>query len=219
MKKFSLALVLLLSFLYGSENEIIIKSVNALDRFMAIPEEQIPPKLLRKAKAIAIVPDMIRGGFVVAGRYGKGILTIRKKDGWSDPLFIKMYGASLGWQIGLESIDVILVFTNFKGVQKVLAENVTLGTDLSIAVGPVGRNAMAATDITLNAQIYSYSRSMGAFAGLALAGSQLQIDEEANMKFYNLSEFDPNKIIYGNHATNNSYVSILKQKLQQYEKW
>ncbi len=218
MKKLLLFCFMLFA-LYADENSLLIKAVNALDRFMALPEERIPPKFLRQAGAIAIIPDMVRGGVIVGARYGKGILLIRQKGEWSDPIFIKMYGGSLGWQIGLESIDVVLIFKEAKSALELLDHAITLGADLSVAVGPVGRIAGAATDIEFKAKIYTYSRSMGAYAGIAFAGAKLEVDYEANQRFYRC---DPSKlylILQGKCHKDNPYLKILKQKLKEYSRW
>ena len=218
MKKLLLFCFMLFA-LYADENSLLIKAVNALDRFMALPEERIPPRFLRQAGAIAIIPDMVRGGLIVGARYGKGILLIRQNGDWSDPIFIRMYGGSLGWQIGLESIDVVLIFKEAKSALELLDHAITLGADLSVAVGPVGRIAGAATDIEFKAKIYTYSRSMGAYAGIAFAGAKLEVDYEANQRFYRC---DPSKlylILQGKCHKENPYLKILKQKLKEYSKW
>ncbi|MRI58376.1 MAG: hypothetical protein C6H99_02605 [Epsilonproteobacteria bacterium] len=187
---------------------------------MALPEERIPPKLFKKAGAIAIIPNLVRGGFIVGARYGKGVLLIKNGKEWSDPIFIKIYGGSLGWQIGLEAIDVVLVFADKKSALELLEGKVTLGADLSVAVGPVGRAGQAATDIDFKAKIYSYSRSMGAFAGIALAGAVLEVDYDANMRFYGC---DPSKVYLIINGTckhkNNQFLKVLKRKLNEYSSW
>ncbi|WP_041354004.1 lipid-binding SYLF domain-containing protein [Nitratiruptor sp. SB155-2] len=218
MRKFAL-LFLLGIYIIANENGTLIAAVNALDRFMALPEERIPPKLLRRAAAIAIVPNLIRGGFVVGARFGKGVLLVKNRNGWSDPVFIKLYGGSLGWQIGLENIDVILIFKNRQNALRLLSNSLTLGGDLSIALGPVGRAGQKATDLGFRAQILSYSRSMGAFAGLALAGSRLEVDYEANAHFYHCDPYKIYQIIQGKCHVTNTYVQVLKEKLREYASW
>ncbi len=203
----------------ANENTLLIKAVNALDRFMALPEERIPPKFIKNAGAIAIIPDMIKGGMIVGARYGKGVLFIRKGGDWSDPIFIRMYGGSLGWQIGLESIDVVLIFEDSKSALELLNTKLTLGADLSIAVGPVGREGQASVDSGFKAKIYSYSRSMGVYAGIAFAGAILEIDYDANQRFYHC---DPSKlylIVNGKCHKNNEFLRVLKRKLREYSKW
>ncbi len=216
MKKLWILLFLAV-FSFANVDSIVIKSASALDRFMALPEEEIPPKLLRKAKAIAIIPDLIRGGFIAGARFGKGVLLVRMPQGWSDPIFIKLYGASLGWQIGLESIDVVLIFTDMASVQKLLNGSLTLAADASLAVGPVGRAASVGTDFS--AQILSYSRSMGAYVGVALAGAKLEVDYDTMLRAY---KCDPTKIyliLQGQCRYDNQFVRILKNKINRYSAW
>lgn len=218
MKKI-IAIFLFCFSLFANENSTLIAAVNALDSFMALPEERVPPRLLAKAAAVAIIPNLIRGGFVVAARYGKGVLLFRQNGSWSDPVFVKLYGGSLGWQIGLESIDVMLMFRDRKSALQVLSNSLTLGGDLSIAVGPLGRAGQKATDLGFEAQIYSYSKSMGAFAGLALAGARLEVDYDANARFYHCDPYKVYQIIDGKCHVRNSFVDVLKQKLQEYANW
>ncbi len=218
MKKFFMLFLFSLT-LFASPNEILIDAVNTLDRFMALPEEKIPLKYLKKAQAIAIIPNLIRGGFIAGARYGKGILVFKKKGGWSDPVFIKLYGASLGWQIGLESIDVILIFVDRKSALKVLQNKVTLAADISIAAGPVGRAGMVGSVTKPKAQVYSYSRSMGAYVGVALAGSSLEVDFEENQKFYGCDPQKLYKIIDGKCNVQNEFLKVLHQKLREYTEW
>ncbi len=153
---------------------------------MAIPEKSIPPSLLNNAYAVAVIPNVIKGGFVFGGRYGWGVLVVKTKERkWSAPAFISIAAGSVGYQIGLQSIDVILVFKRKKSVDRITKGKFTLGADASIAAGPVGRAASAGTDIRLEAEIYSYSRSRGLFAGVSLEGSALQMKDESNRLFYN----------------------------------
>ncbi len=167
------------------QESIVISAVNIMNKIMSIPESSIPPKLLRNAKAIAIIPNVIKVGFVLGGRFGRGVLSVRGKNGrWSAPCFINLTGGSIGWQIGAQSSDIILVFKTRRGVDGIVGGKFTLGADAAIAAGPVGRNASAATDAAMNAEIYSYSRSKGLFAGVSLAGSSLAINDEYNKNYY-----------------------------------
>ncbi len=159
-------------------------AIEVMEQIMAVPEKGIPPVLLNNAQGIAIVPGVIKAGFIVGGRYGKGIMVIRENEGWSNPSFVSITGGSIGWQIGAESVDVILVFKTKRGVENMMKGKFTLGVDAAVAAGPVGRQASAATDVQLKAEIYSYSRSRGLFAGISLEGAALQIDDEANAAFY-----------------------------------
>jgi lipid-binding SYLF domain-containing protein len=161
------------------------EATEVLNEIMAIPEKGIPPSLLKDAEGVAIIPRVIKVGFVIGGRHGKGIMVIKNKRGeWSYPFFISFTGGSIGWQIGAQSTDIILVFRTQRSVDGIIRGKFTLGADASIAAGPVGRHAEAGTDIELKAEILSYSRSRGIFAGVSLEGSTLQIDYDSNEEFY-----------------------------------
>lgn len=167
-----------------AEDDRLYAASDVLHQINEIPENAIPPELLADAYGIAVIPGVIKAGFWVGGRWGKGVIAVRQKDGWSNPSFITLAGGSFGPQIGAQSTDIILVFKTRRGVENLAASKVTLGADASIAAGPVGRQASAATDGQLKAEIYSYSRSRGLFAGLALEGAVLQPDEDANAIAY-----------------------------------
>jgi lipid-binding SYLF domain-containing protein len=156
-----------------------------LSEILRIPEESVPTKLLQEAQAIAVIPDVFKAGFVFGGRGGKGLIAVRGSDGsWSNPSFIRLAGGSFGFQAGVQSADVILVFRNPRGVDSIVNGKFTLGGDASVAAGPVGRSAQASTDEQLKAEIYSYSRARGLFAGVALDGTVLSIDNKANQAVY-----------------------------------
>lgn len=182
-----------------ADNAGIVKiddAVEVLAQTLSIPEKGIPPALLGNAEGIAIIPGVIKAGFILGGRYGKGILVVRQKDGsWSNPVFITVAGGSIGWQIGVESIDIILVFKSSRSVEGIMNGKFTLGADASVAAGPVGRQASASTDVLLKSEIYSYSRSRGLFAGLALDGAGIQINHDANEAFYGTGYALPADII------------------------
>ncbi len=170
----------------GDESSKVRDATEVMSDIMAIPEKSIPPSLLNNAYAVAVIPNVIKGGFVFGGRYGWGVLVVKTKERkWSAPAFISIAAGSVGYQIGLQSIDVILVFKSKKSVDRITKGKFTLGADASIAAGPVGRAASAGTDIRLEAEIYSYSRSRGLFAGVSLEGSALQMKDESNRLFYN----------------------------------
>ena len=168
----------------SSLDEKLERATEVLDELRGIPENAIPPALLDRAYAIAVIPDMIKLGVGVAGRHGRGVLAVRGENGWSNPVFIKLSGGSIGWQAGLQTADIVLVFTNERGVRNITEGKLTLGADASIAAGPVGRNASAATDGRFRAEVYSWSRARGLFAGVALDGAALRIDDESNATYY-----------------------------------
>jgi lipid-binding SYLF domain-containing protein len=156
-----------------------------LREFAAIPENAIPSALLARAYGVAVIPSVIKVGFIVGARRGRGVLVVRQDNGeWSNPAFITLTGGSLGWQIGGQSTDVVLVFKSSRSVEGITSGTFTLGADASVAAGPVGRQTGAATDTSFAAEVYSYSRNRGLFAGVALDGSAIQIDDTAARDFY-----------------------------------
>jgi SH3 domain-containing YSC84-like protein 1 len=171
--------------LRGQEDQIVLQASAVLKEIMDIPAQRIPVSLLKDAEGIAIVPNVIKGGFVIGGRRGNGVVLVRDDKGsWHAPSFITLTGGSIGFQAGIQSTDVILVFKTRKSVDGLLQGKFTLGGDAAVAAGPVGREAAAATDGRLRAEIYSYSRSRGLFAGVSLDGSMLQIDAAADANYY-----------------------------------
>jgi lipid-binding SYLF domain-containing protein len=148
-------------------------------------DQMIPDRLLQRAYGIAIIPDMTKIAFFFGGRRGDGVLVYRDKDGrFTNPIFITMTGGSFGWQWGVQKTDIVLVFTTRKGIEGITGGKVTLGADASVAAGPVGRESSAATDMTFRAEVYSYSRSRGVFAGLDVDGSVISIDDDENEVYY-----------------------------------
>jgi lipid-binding SYLF domain-containing protein len=167
------------------ENQRAAEAVKVLDEVMRMPEQAIPNKLLESAHAVAVIPSVVKAGLVVGGRHGKGLISVRSADGtWSHPSYMKLTGGSIGFQAGVQSTDVVLVFRTERGVDSIVHGKFTLGADASVAAGPVGRSAEASTDGQLKAEIYSYSRSRGLFAGVALDGAVLAIDHDANESVY-----------------------------------
>jgi len=167
------------------ENHRAENAVRVLKEVMEAPDKAIPKDLLENAHAIAVVPDVIKAGFVIGGRHGSGLIAVKSRDGtWSNPSFVSLTGGSIGFQAGVSSTDVILVFRTQRGVDSIVHGKFTLGADASAAAGPVGRSAQAATDAQLKAEIYSYSRSRGLFAGAALDGSAITIDNDSNQAVY-----------------------------------
>jgi lipid-binding SYLF domain-containing protein len=161
------------------------EAARVLAQILRIPEESVPTHLLEEARAIAVIPNVVKAGFVVGGRRGRGLIAVRTRDGtWSHPSFLTLTGGSLGFQAGVQSADVILVFRSDKGVDSIVNGKFTLGADASVAAGPVGRSAQASTDEQLKAEIYSYSRARGLFAGVALDGTRLGIDNKSNQAVY-----------------------------------
>jgi lipid-binding SYLF domain-containing protein len=162
-------------------------SAQIFQEILGAPDKAIPQDLLASAECIAIIPAELRFAFFVGGNYGKGLVTCRATKSWSAPLFITVGGGSLGFQFGGSSTDYILVFRGRRGLQKLLGDKFKIGGDVSAAAGPVGRSAAAGTDIALHAEILTYSRSRGAFAGISLSGAVVQSDDSGNQAFYGSS--------------------------------
>jgi lipid-binding SYLF domain-containing protein len=156
-----------------------------LQELNRIPEQAIPSALLNRAYAIAVVPSVVKAGFIVGGSFGRGVLVTRRPDGrWSNPAFVTLSGLGVGFQAGAQGSDLILVFKSRKGVEEIARGKFTLGGSASAAAGPVGRTAVAATDGEFKAEIYTYARSRGLFAGISLDGGAITMDHKANAIFY-----------------------------------
>ena len=155
-----------------------------LHQIMAAPDNGIPEEVLEHAKCIAVVPHMIKGGFIFGAKNGKGVATCRTAHGWSAPDFFAITGGSWGLQIGVEGVDVVMIFQGDKGMQRLEDSNFKIGVDASAAAGPVGRNASAGTAWNLSTQILTYSRAKGAFAGLTLSGANVRRDDDSMRAFY-----------------------------------
>lgn len=164
----------------------IKKASLVIEEFMNSPDKEAAASLMRNAAAVAIFPSVYKGAFFVGGQYGKGVMCSRDKitGEWSAPAFFTLGGGSFGFQFGAQSTDLILVIMNQRGLESLLKDKVTLGGDVSVAAGPVGRRAQAETDVLLKAEIYSYSRSKGVFAGIALKGAVVAPDKESNRSYY-----------------------------------
>jgi lipid-binding SYLF domain-containing protein len=156
----------------------------ALHEIMAAPDKGIPEEVLTDAKCIAVVPGMGKGGFIVGGEHGRGVVTCRTKNGWSAPAFISIGGGNFGFQAGAQSVDLVVLFMNDAGVKKLLSSKFELSGEASAAAGPVGRHASAGTDWKMNTEALSYSRSKGLFAGVAVDGSVIQQDNDSTKAFY-----------------------------------
>jgi lipid-binding SYLF domain-containing protein len=181
----------------------LLTASEVLEELRAQKDQSIPERLLERAYGIAVIPDLTKVAFFAGGRRGHGALVVRDKQGrFSSPVFVTMTGGSFGWQWGVESADLVLVFTTPKGVEGITGGKVTLGGDASVAAGPVGRQASAATDATFKAEVYSYSRSRGVFAGIALDGTVISIDDDSNAAFYHKPGVAAADIISGSVTSN-----------------
>jgi lipid-binding SYLF domain-containing protein len=170
------------------EEARLIEASGVLEELFAQRDTAIPEKLMARAHGIAVVPNVVKVAAVVGGRRGSGAMVVRDASGkFSDPIMISLTGGNVGWQIGVQSTDIVLVFTTAKGIEGIADGKLTLGADASVAAGPVGRAASAGTDQNFTAEVYSYSRNRGLFAGIALDGSILSIDSKSNKALYGKS--------------------------------
>jgi lipid-binding SYLF domain-containing protein len=203
-----------------SEEERVAGATDVVAQLMQIPEQSVPPTLLYRAYAIAVIPNVVKIGFGLGARRGKGVLVVRQEGGtWSNPAFITLTGGSFGWQIGAQSTDIILVFKTRKGIDDIADGKLTLGADAAIAAGPVGRSAGVATDIEFQAEVFSYSRSRGLFAGVALEGAGITMDQDANAAFYGSPGITTERIFAssGNAAppAANNFVQVLTSQTRE----
>ena len=159
-------------------------SADVLQEVMSAPDKGIPRDLLRRAECVIVIPGMKKGAFVFGGDYGRGFAVCRTGGGWSGPAAVRIGGGSFGAQIGIDSTDVVMLVMNQRGIEHLMASKFTVGGDASAAAGPVGRTAAADTDATLHAELLSYSRTRGAFAGVALDGTVITEDQGENRKLY-----------------------------------
>ena len=169
-----------------AELQTVNSARETLDEFGGLAIESIPPTMFARADGVAIFPDMIKGGFILGVNFGRGVLMVRRPDRtWSPPVMVTMGGGSLGFQAGVQSADIVLVFATPRSLNGILnGQKVTLGADASVALGPIGRQANAGTDAKLGAEIYSYARSRGLFLGVSINGADLSVDNNANSMLY-----------------------------------
>jgi len=179
------ASLLLTSAKVQQKEETKINDASDVLREFGKMKESIPHQLLEETRGIIIIPKLINAGLVVGGKRGKGVAMVKDADGkWSNPVFVTLTGGSFGLQAGVQSVDLVLMFKHSETLSNIGRGSFTLGGDISVAAGPVGRSSTASTDYKLKAEVYSYSRSRGLFAGISLNGASLSVDEKSNTEFY-----------------------------------
>lgn len=217
MKSTALLLAVLLFSISVSAQEKELKKIEASTKVLkdfGQMKESIPSQLLEVTEGIIIIPKMINAGLVVGGKRGKGVAMVKNENGsWSDPVFITLTGGSFGFQAGVQAVDLVLIFKNKESLMDISKASFTLGGDLSVAAGPVGRSSSASTDYKLEAEVYSYSRSKGLFAGISLSGAALEIDNQAISDFYKQS-VSSKTLFSGASKTKSTEVTALKSTLQ-----
>ena len=186
------------------------KATQVFKEIMNTPDQGIPQELLESAKCIAIIPGDVKFAFIFGGNYGRGLATCRTSHGWSAPMFLAIEGGSVGYQIGGSSTDIVMLFMNDHALKSLLSDKFKLGADASVAAGPVGRSAAAGTDLKLDAEILSYSRSKGLFAGVSLNGAVVQADKSGDEAMYG-HDVNRHEILSGKVAVPESAQALLHE--------
>ena len=199
----------------STESARLKQAVTIFNEIMSAEDKSIPQMILGKAEAIAIFPSTIKGGFVVGGMRGRGVISARTASGWSAPAFMTLTGGSIGLQIGGQAADLILVIMQRRGLESLVRNQFKLGADASVAAGPVGRDAQASTDLQLRAEILSYSRARGLFAGVTINGSTLRADRDGNERFYG-KRLDTGQIVLMGQADTRAPVPEWIEVLDRY---
>ena len=201
----------------GDEIKKVTEAATILHEIMSAPDKAIPLTVLEKAQGIAVFPGLLKGGLGVGGQRGHGVLSVRdrKNGGWSNPAFLTITGGSFGAQIGLQAIDLVLVIENQRGLEQLVKNQFKVGADAGVAAGPVGRDASASTDIQMRAQILSYSRSRGLFAGVTLNGSTINTDRDANERYYGTA-YRTSQIVFDGMGSPQESANGWKAALRNY---
>jgi lipid-binding SYLF domain-containing protein len=199
----------------SDEARRVREAATVFGEIMNAEDNAIPRAILGNAEAIAIFPSTVRAGFIVGGMRGRGIISARTQGGWSAPGFLTLTGGSFGLQIGAQAADVVLVINNRRGLENLVSNQFTLGADAAVAAGPVGRDAKAATDVQLRAEILSYSRARGLFAGVTINGSTIRPDRDANERFYG-KRLETKEIIFGPAPGMPAPVPLWREALDRY---
>ncbi|MGE5057406.1 MAG: lipid-binding SYLF domain-containing protein [Acidobacteriota bacterium] len=184
--------VWLCSFMYAADepakeskaSDRVQAAADVLNEIQSAPDSGVPNEILSRADCVAVVPSMLKGGFVVGGKYGRGLASCRTPKGWSAPAFFTVKGGSFGFQIGGQAVDLVMLIMNNEGMQRLLSSQFALGADASVAAGPVGRHAEGNTDWKMRSQVLTYSRARGVFAGASLNGAVLKQDKDSTRDFY-----------------------------------
>jgi lipid-binding SYLF domain-containing protein len=199
----------------SEEARRVREAATIFGEIMGAEDKAIPEAILGKAEGIAIFPSTLRAGFVVGGTRGRGIISARNEGRWSAPAFLTLTGGSFGLQIGGQAADIILIINDRRGLENLVSNQFKLGADAAVAAGPVGRDAQAATDLLLRAQILSYSRARGLFAGVTINGSTVRQDRDANQRFYG-KRLDTKDIVFGSAPGDPEPVTLWLQTLDRY---
>lgn len=196
--------------------ERAIDAAAVLDEIMGTPEAAIPESLLEDSRCVAVIPHVVKVGFIFGARHGRGLLSCRVGGGWSRPSYIAITGGSFGLQIGAQATDFVLVFANERAARALTTNKITLGGDASVSAGPVGRTAEVSTDVSFRTEIYSYSRSRGLFVGISLEGASLRVDEDANEVAYK-GAIDAEDLLFDSSGVVPNEVAPFLRALQRHD--
>lgn len=201
----------------SDEARRVADAATVLEEIMAASDEAVPRTIMENAEGIAVFPSLIKGGIVIGAQRGRGILSVRDKKtgGWSSPAFLTITGGSIGAQFGAQAIDLVLVINDQRGLEQLVRNQFKIGADAAVAAGPVGRNASASTDIQLRAQILSYSRARGLFAGVTINGSTIRQDRDANERYYGTA-YRTSQIVFDGLGGSPEPVGAWKATLAKY---
>ena len=199
------------------EGRRITDASTVLEEIMEAADKSVPRSIMEKAEGIAVFPSLIKGGIVVGGQRGRGVLSVRDKKtgGWSSPAFLTITGGSIGAQFGAQAIDLVLVINNQRGLEQLVKNQFKIGADAAVTAGPVGRDASASTDLQMRAQILSYSRARGLFAGVTLNGATIRQDRDANERFYGMG-YRTGQIVFDGLGGSPEPVANWKATLTKY---
>ena len=198
------------------ETDRMTEAARVLEEVLAAPDKGVPEAIIEKAQAVVVIPSTVKGALLIGAQRGKGVMSAKSASGWSSPAFVTLTGGSLGLQIGGQATDIVLVVVNERGIDNLAQNTFKIGGDASVAAGPVGREATASTDYKLQAQILSYSRSRGLFAGISLAGSTIRADRDANEKIYGVGYSTRNIVVEKKvepTAAAEPWLKVLKDKM------
>jgi lipid-binding SYLF domain-containing protein len=203
----------------SDESDRVKEAATVMGEIMGAPDQAIPTSVLNKAVGIAVFPGTLRGGFIVGAERGRGVLSVRDETtkAWSAPAFLTITGGSLGLQIGVRATDLVLVIQNRRGLENLVRNEFKVGAGAAVTGGPVGRDAQAATDIQMRAEILSYSRSRGLFAGATIEGSTIKEDQDANARYYG-ERLTTRSVVFDNKAKAPEDVSVWRDALTKYAK-
>ena len=212
----SLTLLPGVAFAQQTETDRVIEAARVLEEVLAAPDRGVPEAIIEKAQAVVVIPSTVKGALLIGAQRGKGVMSVKSASGWSAPAFVTLTGGSFGLQIGGQATDIVLVVMNERGIDNLAQNTFKIGGDASVAAGPVGREAAASTDYRLQAQILSYSRSRGLFAGISLAGSTIRADRNANEKIYGVGYSTKNIVVERKvepTAAAEPWLKVLKEKM------